>query len=131
MTGRKPTRTTELAVWSGAKMKDATKVTATIDLLERHCARLQHSLQRLHEAVRARDEARLRRKAIRAARDGPGQRFNVGDFAMVTASHNQANPERTHKVCVHWQGPYEVVGGAGPTEYEVRLLGDEEVHTVH
>ena len=32
---------------------------------------------------------------------------------------------------VFWQGPYEVVGGDGPTSYSVRLLGDTEVSQVH
>ena len=32
---------------------------------------------------------------------------------------------------VHWQGPYEVVGGTSPTEYQVRLLGDDDTSTVH
>ena len=50
---------------------------------------------------------------------------------MVTGSGNQANPFRTHKVKVFWQGPYEVVGGSGPTAYRVRLLGDTDESEVH
>ena len=50
---------------------------------------------------------------------------------MVSASNNQANPIRNHKVHVHWQGPYEVVAGSGPTSYQVQLLGDDAVATVH
>ena len=88
-------------------------------------------LQRIHEKVKDQEEARMRRKALRAAKRNPGQDFNIGDYVMVTAAGNQSNPFRTHKVMFHWQGPYEVVGGQGPTEYVVKLLGDTETSTVH
>ena len=50
---------------------------------------------------------------------------------MVTAANNQANPVRSHKVNVFWQGPYEVVAGSGPTSYRVRMLGDTQEAEVH
>ena len=131
MTGQKPTSTTKLAVWSGVKMKNARGLVTTWARVEQHCARLEISLQRLHEKVKDQEEARMRRKALRAAKRPPGQNFNTGDYVMVTSANNQSNPFRTHKVMVHWQGPYEVLGGAGPTEYEVRLLGDTDKSTVH
>ena len=131
MTGRKPASTTNLAVWAGVKLKEARRFLTTTERVERHCARLFVSLGRLHEGVRDVQEARLRRKALRAANRSPGQQFNVGDYVMVTAGNNQANPQRNHKIMMHWQGPYQVVGGEGPTSYNVQLLGDDAVTEVH
>ena len=131
LTGRKPASTTTLAVWAGVKMNDMRKFVTSVEVVERHCARLDLTLSRLHEAVRSADEARLRRRAIKAAGRHPGQSFNVGDYVMLTAEKNQANPVRNHKVGMFWQGPYEVVGAVGPTKYEVKLLGDDKVVTVH
>ena len=68
MTGRKPVSPVTLAVWSGVKMKTAKKFVGKSELVERHCAKLELSLHRLHEAVRDLEEDRLRRKAIREAR---------------------------------------------------------------
>ena len=131
MTGSKPASTTNLAVWAGVKIKDAREFVARRDRVEQHCARLDHALSRLHEQVRDLEELRLRKKALKAAGRQPGQKFQVGDYVMVTAKDNQANPISPHKINVLWQGPYEVTGGEGPTQYSVRLLGDTEEATVH
>ena len=112
-------------------MKNARNFVTTTARVEQHCARLEVSLHRLHEKVKDQEEARQRRKALRNANRPPGQAFHVGDYVMVAAAKNQSNPFRTHKVMVHWQGYYEIVGGNGPTEYEVKLLGDTEKTTVH
>ena len=130
MTGHPPTRTVNLVLWAGANMKEARKFVSKTALVERHCAKLEASLHRLHEAVRDEQEAALRRKALRAA-NNPGMHITVGDYVMVTAAKNQANPTSTHKINMLWQGPYEVVGGAGPTHHDVRLLGDTKTATVH
>ena len=130
MTNNQPASTINLAIWSGVKMKTARKMVAKTSLVERHCAKLQRSLQRLHEAVADLTEAKRRRKALRAA-DKPGLRFNVGDYIMVPAEDTQANPVRPSKLNVHWQGPYEVVRANSATEYDVRLIGDTDTATVH
>ena len=131
MTGRKPASTTYLAVWAGVKIKEARKFVSKRTLLEQHCARLEVALARLHEKVKSKQEARQRQKALRAAGRQPGQAFHRGDYVMVSASSNQANPFRNHNFNVFWQGPYEVVAGSGPTSYQVKLLGDTEVSEVH
>ncbi|MAA69217.1 MAG: hypothetical protein CL915_10755 [Deltaproteobacteria bacterium] len=131
MTGQPPTTTVNLALWAGAKLKDARKFEAKTALVEKHCARLEVSLHRLHEAVKDEQEAALRRKMLRAANKQPVMDFNTGDYVLVTASGNQANPTSNHKVNMLWQGPYEVVGGDGPAHHEVRLLGDTTTATVH
>ena len=130
MTGRKPTTTANLALWSGVKLKDSKKLQMPVAMIERHCARLEQSLWRLHEAVRDLAEARVRRKALKAAGGKPGMNFRVGDLVMVTTGKNQANPLRNHKLLMPRQGPYEVIAGSTP-KYKLRLLGDDAVHTVH
>ena len=131
MTGHKPVSTTVLAVWSGVKIKQARKFVAKRTLVESYCAKLEVALGRLHEKVRDQREARQRQKALRAAKRHPGQAFHRGDYVMVAAANNQANPVRSHKVKVFWQGPYEVLGGDGPTSYRVRMLGDTQEAEVH
>ena len=37
--------------WSGVKMKTARKLTTKTELVERHCAKLELSVARLHEVV--------------------------------------------------------------------------------
>ena len=130
MTGRKPTTTAKLAMWTGVKIKDARQITAKMTVLNRYCARLERSLHRLHETVRGVQEARQRRKALKAAGGHPGMNFRVGDFVMVTSEKTQANPRRHSKLNVLWQGPYEVTGGS-PPKYQVRLLGEDAIATVH
>merc|ERR1711938_69527 len=49
---------------------------------------------------------------------------------MVTSEKTQANPRRHSKLNVLWQGPYEVTGGS-PPKYQVRLLGEDAIATVH
>ena len=130
MNGRKPATPVNLALWSGVKMKDAKTLVARTDRIKKHCARLERSLARLHEAVRNETEARLRRKALREARRPPGMNFRVGDYVMVTTGGNQASKKRTHKLSTKWQGPYEVLAGS-PPEYRIRLLGDDAEYDVH
>ncbi len=63
---------------------------------------------------------------------GPGMRFNVGDYVMVSAVKNQANRQRHSKVMVRWQGPYEVVRPVDPPAvFAVRLVGTTAEKLVH
>lgn len=114
-------------------MKDSGKFETRSSLVERHCVQLEVVISRLHEKVSTgnKEEARQRQKALWTAERHPGQAFHQDDYVMVAAANNQVNPTRTHKVKVHWQGPYEIVGASGPTSYMVRLLGDTEDHEVH
>ena len=51
----------------------------------------------MHDEARDAEEANRRRRALREADKGPGMRFNVGDYVMVSATKNQANRKRHNK----------------------------------
>ena len=106
-----------------------------VQLVDKYCNSLAASLERLHTEVRDRAEAAARRKALRQAKQGPGLRFNVGDYVLVPAYGNAANKSafRPFKPMTGWQGPYEVklCIGDNPTEYIVCLLVDTKEHPVH
>ena len=130
MNGQKTANPVNLAVWAGVRMKNARKFSTTTTRVEQHCACLEISLARLHEAARDVQEARDRRRATRNQRTH-SQEFAVGDYVMVKAEDTQANPIRGHKAMVHWQGPYEVTAAISATKYQVRLLGEDKQSTVH
>ena len=69
---------------------------------------------------------------MKEAAKGPGMRFNIGDYVMVSATKNQANRQRHNKNMVRWQGPYEITGVAeAPAKFQVRLVGTKDVKKVH
>ena len=85
-----------------------------------------------HHLTRDAEEANRRRRALREAGKGPGMRFNVGDYVMVSATKNQANRKRHNKNMVRWQGPHEVLSTTeAPAIFEVRLVGTEVTKRVH
>ena len=116
-------------------MKDATTHPVDTELVDGYCDRLAASLDRLHTEARDRAEAAARRKALRQAKQGPGMRFNVGDYVLVPAYGNAANKSafRPFKPMVGWQGPYEITRSinGSPEEFMVRLLGETKEHPVH
>ena len=78
------------------------------------------------------EEENRRKRALREANKGPGIRFNVGDYVMVSATKNQANRQRHSKIMVRWQGPYEIIRAVEPpTIFGVRLVGTTVEKLVH
>ena len=132
MTGRAPRTATDLALYSGPTLKEAVDLSMPAALVDQYCDQLAESLATMHDEARDAEEANRRRRALREAGKGPGMRFNVGDYVMVSATKNQANRKRHNKNMVRWQGPYEVMSTTeAPTIFEVRLVGTEVTSRVH
>lgn len=133
MTGRTPRTPTDLALWSGTKLKEAKKLQLPAERAAKYVEKLAASLERMHEAVRTEGERRQRQQALRESGKEGNLRFQVGDFVMVAAKGNQANVQRHNKVQVKWQGPYEVIGHVdnSPAKLVVRLVGQDDTANVH
>ena len=132
MTGRAPRTAADLALYSGPTLKEAVDLSMPAALVDQYCDQLAESLAVMHDEARDAEEANRRRRALREAGKGPGMRFNVGDYVMVSATKNQANRKRHNKNMVRWQGPYEVMSTTeAPTMFEVRLVGTEATSRVH
>ena len=133
MIGRAPRTPTDLALWSGTKLKDAKKLQLPAERAAKYVENLAASLERMHEAVRTEGERRQRQQALRESGKEGNLRFQVGDFVMVAAKGNQANIKRHNKVQVKWQGPYEVVGHVddSPAKLMVKLVGQDDTANVH
>ena len=132
ITGRQPRTAADLTVYSGVLMRDAEEHTLPTDRVDEYCRRLHESLERMHEEARDIEEENRRKRALREANKGPGMRFNVGDYVMVSATRNQVNRQRHSKVMVRWQGPYEVIRAVEPPAiFGVRLVGTEAEKLVH
>ena len=95
-----PRTPTDLALWSGAKLKDAKKLQLPAERAAKYVENLAASLERMHEAVRTEGERRRRQQAIRESGKEGNLRFHVGDFVMVAAKDNQTNVQRHNKVQV-------------------------------
>ena len=132
MTGRAPRTAADLALYSGANLKEAVNLTLPSALVDQYCDQLADSLRELHEECRDVETENRRRRAMKEAAKGPGMRFNTGDYVMVSATKNQVNRQRHNKNMVRWQGPYEITGVVeAPTIFCVRLVGSEDVKKVH
>ena len=132
MTGRAPRTAADLALYSGPTLKEAVDLSMPAALVDQYCDQLAESLAVMHDEARDAEEANRRRRALREAGKGPGMRFNVGAYVMVSATKNQANRKRHNKNMVRWQGPYEVMSTTeAPTIFEVRLVGTEVTSRVH
>ena len=132
VTGREPRTAADLTLYSGTKLKDAVELTLPHERVAKYCVKLNKSLERMHEAARDKEEENRRKRARKEASKGPGMRFNVGDYVMVSAVKNQANRQRHSKVMVRWQGPYEVVRvDEPPAIFAVRLVGTTTEKLVH
>ena len=130
LTGRQPDNAVKCAVWAGTRLKNARRGDISLELVTKHCERLEASLAVLHEHVRN-EETQCRRKQALCESRGSPMRFSVGDLVMVSAEKNMANPIRHSKVMCRWQGPYEVVRAVNEVSYVVRLLGDARESVVH
>ena len=133
MTGRTLRTPTDLASWSGTKLKEAKKLQLPAERAAKYVEKLAASLERMHEAVRTEGERRQRQQALRESGKEGNLRFQVGDFVMVAAKGNQVNVQRHNKVQVKWQGPYEVIGNVdhSPAKLVVRLVGQDGTANVH
>ena len=133
MTGRVPRTPTDLAIWSGTKLKDAKKLQLPAERAAKYVEKLAASLERMHEAVRTESERLQRQQALRESGKDGNLHFHLGDFVMVAATGNQANIKRHSKVQVKWQGPYEVVGHVddSPAKLVVKLVGQDTTANVH
>ena len=100
MIGRAPRTPTDLALWSGTKLKDAKKLQLPAERAAKYVENLAASLERMHEAVRTEGERRQRQQALRESGKEGNLRFQVGDFVMVAAKDNQTNIKRHNKVQV-------------------------------
>ena len=65
--------------------------------VDEYCQQLHESLGRMHEEARDMEEQNRRKRARAEVNKGPGMRFNVGDYVMVSAVKNQANRQRHSK----------------------------------
>ena len=101
-------------------------------MVDQYCDQLAVSLGELHEECRDAEVENRRQSAMKEADKGPGMRFNVGDYVVVSATKNQANRQSHNKNMVKWQGPYEVTGTAdGTSKFSVLLVGTADVKDVH
>ena len=68
MTGRKPRSAVELVLWCGKYLKDATSITADLDMVKRHCDGLAKALDAMHTDIKYKTMLRLRKQCAREAR---------------------------------------------------------------
>ena len=100
VTGRQPRTAADLTLYSVTKLKDAEELTLSQERVAKYCVKLNESLERMHEVARDKEEENRRKRARKEASKGPGMRFNVGDYVMVSAVKNQANRQRHSKIMV-------------------------------
>ena len=125
MTGRKPRSAVDLVLWSGKYLKDATSITAELDMVKKHCADLAKALDVVHSDVTDKTMIRLRKQCLREARDKRkgAHAFTIGDLVMVAGKDNSANAVRKAKIMMRWQGPYQIVAQTSNSQFDVLLLG--------
>ena len=132
VTGRQPRTAADLTLYSGAKLSEAEELTLPQERVDEYCQQLHESLGRMHEEARDMEEQNRRKRARAEVNKGPGMRFNVGDYVMVSAVKNQVNRQRHSKNMVRWQGPYVVTRAVEPpTVFGVRLVGTQAEKLVH
>ena len=68
---------------------------------------------------------RLRKQCAREAQNKRkgAHAFSIGDLVMVAGKDNSANTIRKAKIMMKWQGPYQIVGQASNSQFDVLLLG--------
>ena len=125
MTGRKSKSAVDMVLWCGKKLKDSTSITTQLALVQEYCQEVADALDAMHSDIRDETMQRLRRQAAREAREKfkGAHDFSVGDLVMVAAKSNSANVTRKSKIMVTWQGPYQIVGQASQSQFDVLLLG--------
>ena len=100
MTGRKPRSAVDIVLWCGKYLKDATNITANLDMVKKHCEDLEKAVDAIHTEITDKTMLRLRKQCAREAqkkRKGD-HAFNVGDIVMVAGSNNSANVTRRTKI---------------------------------
>ena len=125
MTGRKVKSPVELVLWCGTKLKDATKITAPLDMVQKHCDKVAQALDIMHTELKDSSLVRQRKQAAKEAETKfkGAYGFQVGDLVMVAAANNSANVQKRSKIMCKWQGPYQVTSKASVSEFDVVLLG--------
>ena len=125
MTGRKPKSAVDLVLWCGKYLKDATSITANLDMVKRHCEDLAKALDVIHTDITDKTMLRLRKQCAKEAKDKHkgAFAFSVGDLVMVAGTGNSANVTRKAKIMMKWQGPYQIVRRISNSQFDVLLLG--------
>ena len=105
MTGRKPKSAVDIVLWCGKYLKDATNITALLDMVKKHCKKLAEALlDVMHSEITDATMVRLRKRCAKEAnkkRSG-AHAFAIGDLVMVAGTGNSANVVRRAKIMMKW-----------------------------
>ena len=117
MLGRATQMPAELVFFKGPNLADATQVDINSKIVNKYCSKLVKKIDDVNIELNNDKAAAEARRLAKSKNKLP--RFKIGDFVCI-ARHEKHLP---HKVCLHWNGPFEVTGYKSEFVILARLLG--------